>query len=183
MASVQNERSVVSEHPVYTFARSGNVTELERNLRFLHDINAPNSAGYSALMLAAYRGHVNCVDLLLHAGADANITDPRGNTVLMATAFKGHVPCAQALIKSGAKIQATNHHGLGAHDFACLLGRRDMLSFLADAQNPGSGARFHTGRLFFPIFSAWIKFIFSPMLSVLRRKKSDVNVSASAAGG
>lgn len=58
-----------------------------------YDINAKDENGMTPLIYAACRGHVECIKLLLDAGADVSITDNWGydayHTAMLHGDFKG----------------------------------------------------------------------------------------------
>ena len=55
----------------------------------------------TALVIAAERGHVECVELLVQSEASVSIDDTSCRTPLMAAAEKGHDRCVELLIKEG----------------------------------------------------------------------------------
>jgi ankyrin repeat protein len=60
-------------------------------------VNAVNSSGQTALMLAALRGDDTLVELLLQAGADTRRTDRSGATAADLALRAGHEALAQRL--------------------------------------------------------------------------------------
>jgi ankyrin repeat protein len=66
--------------------------------------------GHALLILAAYHGSLEAVDLLLAKGAHPNLQDNMG-TALMAASFKGYAPIVRKLIASGAKVDDRNGTG------------------------------------------------------------------------
>ena len=60
--------------------------------------------GYTALMVAAATCHDNCVESLLHGGADVNIRDQSGYTV-------DNGQCVHRLLIAGTRINHYNLHG------------------------------------------------------------------------
>ena len=59
----------------------------------------------TALINAAAEGDVNCLKLLLAAGADANTRSPNGNTPLYLAAWRGHTECLRLLLTTpGIKV-------------------------------------------------------------------------------
>jgi hypothetical protein len=57
-------------------------------------------------LMAAQKGHEECLHVLLDAGASANEADESGATALMLAAREGHEDCARALLDRGADIDA-----------------------------------------------------------------------------
>lgn len=84
-------------------AQSGDVVRLQSALSGNPPINARDTDGRTALMLAVLSGQEQTVDLLLAHGADPNAADARGITPLRA-ALDGHWPTiAVALQRAGAR--------------------------------------------------------------------------------
>jgi uncharacterized protein len=121
------------------------------------NINTPNKAGETALMLAALRGNeewlrrlleqgaqvnragwtalhyaasgaaTNLVALLLDKGADIEAPSPNGTTPLMMAARYGAQDSATLLLSRGAKARTTNQAGLNAIEFARGAGRDKLV--------------------------------------------------------
>ena len=68
--------------PVHEAARLGRLAELERLIAAGAQLNAPDTAGRTPLMLAAINGHVAAVQRLLAAGANRSLVDQEGLTAL-----------------------------------------------------------------------------------------------------
>ncbi|KAJ7596936.1 ankyrin repeat-containing domain protein [Mycena floridula] len=68
---------------------------LKENPRF--DVNSLDEFGYTALHLAADRGNVGAVRLLLEKGADATLKDPDGLTALELARVAGHDELVEVL--------------------------------------------------------------------------------------
>ncbi|MCF7900243.1 ankyrin repeat domain-containing protein [Candidatus Babeliales bacterium] len=114
-------------------AKNGKVQELNRLLR-AHpniDVNAQDSDGYTALMLAAYNGHDDCVTSLLdHPGIKVNAQTKNGYTALMCAAQNGHAFCVTALIRAGASKGIKNRNGNTAYDLAEDRDHRAIMSMV-----------------------------------------------------
>ena len=117
------------------------------------DVNAPNAAGESPLMLAAIKGDValsrrlldrgarldppgwtplhyaasgpatELVALLLDRGAPIDAVSPNGSTPLMLAARYGAIDSAELLLARGADPRKRNQRDLAAADFAAEAGR------------------------------------------------------------
>ncbi|MBL8303517.1 MAG: ankyrin repeat domain-containing protein [Ideonella sp.] len=120
------------------------------------DVNRLNTAGESALMIAALRGNLDwvkrllargaqvnhdgwsalhyaasgpnpeVVDLLIRQGANIEGRSPNGTTPLMMAARYGSEPNVDRLLAAKAEIRASNEQGLTAVDFARLGGREPL---------------------------------------------------------
>ena len=70
------------------------------------------------LISSAERGHPDCVEICLRAGADVNkhFDDfySGGTTALMKTSENGHLQCVELLLKEGADVNAWNESGYTA---------------------------------------------------------------------
>ena len=126
----QSQQPMVVPDGLWAAAKANNPAELARLLDLGWPINERDHRGYSPLMLAAYSGHIEAVDLLIARGADPNTKDLFGNTVLMGAAFKGHLAIVMRLLAAGADPATTNHGGLDARGFALTFGRSDVFVVL-----------------------------------------------------
>jgi hypothetical protein len=80
-------------------------------------------SGQSALMLAAYLGHVSFVQMLITRGADLELKDACGHTALMLAAGRGHTGIVVLLSKAGANRLAVDIFGKGVADWASCVDR------------------------------------------------------------
>ena len=74
-------------------------------------VNGRDDLGYTALCVAAIKGHSSCLDLLLNAGADVNMKTNIGATALFAAVEGGHSNCTEKLIASGADVNVISSIG------------------------------------------------------------------------
>lgn len=72
------------------------------------DLATRNERGWNALMLSAFYGHAQIIELLIVRGADVYARDREGNTALHWAAFAGHLNCAKQLISHHADVNARN---------------------------------------------------------------------------
>ena len=67
--------------------------------------------GLTALEFAARQGCVDCVPVLLQAGADINAADPDGITPLLSAIINGHYDVANLLLEKGANPNVADRTG------------------------------------------------------------------------
>ncbi len=108
-------------------AKEGNVAEIEKLIEKGADVNAviPDGdfKGWTALMLAAGRGHSDVYLKLIEKGADVNVNDREGRTALMGAVKKGNLGICELLIKNGVDVNAKNKKGYTALMYAAAWGR------------------------------------------------------------
>lgn len=84
-------------------AEIGDVPGLQNLLTNQREVDARDSGGRTALILAALRGQAKSVDLLLAHGADPNTADANGMTVLEAALAANQPTIVAALRRAGAR--------------------------------------------------------------------------------
>ena len=89
-----------------------------------------NHPGWTPLHYAATGGHTAIVDLLIQRGADVNADSPNGTTPLMMAARYGSAQSVKSLIQAGADLLKQNQQGLTAFDFAVQSGLPDNESLM-----------------------------------------------------
>jgi hypothetical protein len=102
---------------LWRVAESGEIDELT-DLLPRADINARNEHGMTALMRAAYHGHVQIVRVLLERGADPNVTRNDNFTALSLAAFFGHTEIVEMLMGYGARTDVATRYGTSAQMWA-----------------------------------------------------------------
>ncbi|MGH8671404.1 MAG: ankyrin repeat domain-containing protein [Burkholderiales bacterium] len=91
------------------------------------EINAWNNHSETALMLAAYHGHLDVVrELLVHRA----LVDKKGWTALIYAAFNGHLEIASVLLESGGNVNAATDNGSTALMMAARQGHLEMVKLL-----------------------------------------------------
>lgn len=108
---------MISEDPIFLFARRGDIEGIKKSVNILN-LDKKDEKGYSPLMLAAYHGHYEAVELLLSLTADIHSRDNHGNSILMAATFRGHLPIVKLLLEHGADPDACNYRRQTALVFA-----------------------------------------------------------------
>ena len=73
-------------------------------------MNSCDKNGTTPVMAAAERCYVNCLEMLLKAGADVNIGDNMNKTAINKAAVSGRDKCVKMLIKEGADVNVANEY-------------------------------------------------------------------------
>ncbi|SRR6266480_4072142 len=100
------------------------------------DVNGKRTDGRTALILAAADeneyspGDIECLQILLEAGANPNISDNLGWTPLMYVAQYGSAQIARALLERGAELNVRNAKGQTALEIAIQAGQHDVAEVL-----------------------------------------------------
>ena len=98
------------------------------------NVNASNSDGDTAMMLAAANGHTEIARLLIVSGANIDNKDSIGRTELMLVARNGHREIAQLLIAAGADVNSrANYSLLTALLYATENGHKEIAQLLINA--------------------------------------------------
>ena len=122
---------------------------------FVNALNAPNGKGFTPLMIAIKKGHLNSAVSLLSAGADPNISHHEtGNTALHLAVEAGNQILVKLLVVFGADLRMKNKAGktplllarssAGSDPHACveileeIVEFEDKNSVLSNSFEPGS---------------------------------------------
>ncbi|CAL8356193.1 unnamed protein product [Gadus morhua 'NCC'] len=89
------------------------------------DINTPDSHGRTCLHAAASGGNVDCLNLLLHSGANQSIKDKLGRSPLHYAAANGSSQCTMGQVRGGAEVNEVDlmgctplHYAAASHTFS-----------------------------------------------------------------
>ncbi len=74
------------------------------------DVNYPGN-GVTALILAATKGNIDIVKMLIEADANVNYANTNGDTALMKAAGGGYIGTVRILIEHGANVNHANNNG------------------------------------------------------------------------
>ena len=113
----RTEKGKTYSYPVHTAALHDGTAVMKWLFDAGVDVNT-QSSGFTALQIAAERGHTRIVMDLIKAGADVNLAGERGVTPLHQAAYKGHDGVVVALITAGADIHKLTTHGKTALGYA-----------------------------------------------------------------
>jgi ankyrin repeat protein len=112
-------------------ARVGRIDILQALYEAHYPLDNQTSAGYTAVILAAYDSRPEALEYLLRIGANPCLGDRNGNTALMGALYKGNLAIARRLLETHCPIDQVNNAGETALSFAALFGRLEILPDLA----------------------------------------------------
>lgn len=94
------------------------------------DQNAADNKGYTALMMAAFKGHPAATKLLMNRGADVNAGSHKGGTALIRAASAGRLEVVRLLLFKGADVNTETKKGLSALSVASANHFKDISTLL-----------------------------------------------------
>jgi hypothetical protein len=127
------------ERALHAAAREGDLGRLRALLRSGVRLEARDSTGFTALMVAVANGRSETARILLQAGADVNASTPRGWTALMQATSTGRAEAVQLLLDAGADPDARDREAGTALDIAQAANRGDLVRILRRRGSRGSG--------------------------------------------
>ena len=95
------------------------------------DVNTPNTAGYTGLMVASERGRPDIIKLLLDHKADPNVTGRDGTSALMLASENNQPEIVKSLIGRGADPNRQDNNGWTALLKAAYQGNAKCIEILA----------------------------------------------------
>jgi ankyrin repeat protein len=96
------------------------------------DTNKTTSNGDTSLILAASKGHIDVVKLLLNYGAGINIARNDGATPLILAAQEGHIDVVKLLLDKGAEVDKAMNDGTTPLIVAAENGCLELVKLLID---------------------------------------------------
>ena len=115
---------------VFQVARNGDAPMLTRLLEKGLPPNMSNHKGDTLLMLAAYHGHTEAVQVLLQAGAAPDRYNDMAQTPLAASTYKGYLPIVELLLSHGARPDFAPPGGKTPLMFAAMFNRLEIMKVL-----------------------------------------------------
>jgi ankyrin repeat protein len=94
------------------------------------DVNSASLFGDKPIHIAATRGDINEIQLILSQGADINCKGEHGYTALHDAVEQGHRDAVDYLLKHGANPEALNDDGVSPAELAKLLDESEILVLL-----------------------------------------------------
>ena len=94
------------------------------------DVNVLDGQGLSPLQIAAYRGDMEIVRIIIDAGADLELRNTKGGTALRFAVEQDHKDIVEILCKAGADINTRLNGGFTPFDWADANGKSEMVAFL-----------------------------------------------------
>ena len=114
-------------------SKEGRLEEVETRLKKPQDPSASNAIGQTALHFAAESGHLECVRLLLEAGANCNLAGGQhGLRPLHCAVASGNVEVVRLLLEAGAACNQAYHSQAPLH-IAALRGDVEVVRLLLAA--------------------------------------------------
>ena len=96
----------------------------------VEEIDTKDAHGFSGLYHAAMFGHVECMAMLLNAGACISSTDLGGLSVLHIACEKGQLAAVRLLLERGAELSTRDSIGRTPRDWAEVKGHSAILHAL-----------------------------------------------------
>ncbi|MFK7802362.1 MAG: ankyrin repeat domain-containing protein [Anaerolineae bacterium] len=95
------------------------------------DLEARRSKfGFTPLLVAAFQGNVEMVELLIANGADIEAKDDWGDTPVNVAAWDGRLAVIEKLLELGAQVDVKNQGGQNALDYARSQNQPEVETFL-----------------------------------------------------
>ena len=136
MGGVQARQTRDSEAVMHA-ALTGDTARLRALLRDGAEVNGGQpdgvSCGETPLMIAAEMGNLQCMDILIKAGADVNSKAQGGHTALNVAVWRNNVKAVNKLARAGADVNSVNLYRRTALFHAARHGYHQCVKVLIEA--------------------------------------------------
>lgn len=128
--------TLTQETVIHYCARSGNAAILKQIVETIGPgmvqiaLNKPSKNGWSPLLVASEKGHLNVTAILLENHARVDVFDEHGKTALHLAAENGHLEVCEALLKSKAFINSKTKLGVTPLHLAAMQGHNEVVVML-----------------------------------------------------
>uniref|UniRef100_U3IFN4 Retinoic acid induced 14 n=1 Tax=Anas platyrhynchos platyrhynchos TaxID=8840 RepID=U3IFN4_ANAPP len=95
-----------------------------------------DSEGKTAFHLAATKGHVECLRIMVTHGADVTAQDGAGHSALHLAAKNSHPDCIKRLLQSKCSVDSTDNSGKTALHYAAACGCLQAVQLLCEHKCP-----------------------------------------------
>ncbi|XP_074088288.1 fibronectin type 3 and ankyrin repeat domains protein 1 isoform X5 [Macrotis lagotis] len=116
------------------FHRAVNVNDEDLLIQILQGghvkVDVPNKLGFTALMVAAQKGFLRIVKILISNGTDVNLKNGSGKDSLMLACYAGHLDVVKYLRAHGASWEAQDLGGCTALHWAADGGHTDIIEWM-----------------------------------------------------
>ncbi|XP_039311408.1 histone-lysine N-methyltransferase EHMT1 isoform X2 [Solenopsis invicta] len=133
------EPSINTERPerytimsLYTSVKNGDLEKLVNVLACGYNANHTfrDYAHRTGLHIAADKGHLSCVHVLVQAGAQVDVMDRNQLTPLMLAAIKGDAAVVKYLVRTGADVTLKGEDGMTALHMAAKSGHLEVCKII-----------------------------------------------------
>ena len=90
-------------------AKEGDAATVKRQLELGCAVNCKDVEHHTALMLAAEKGHLECVKAITAAKPDLDLRNAGGMTAAMLACFNGFAECGEVLLAAGSSGRARDN--------------------------------------------------------------------------
>ena len=135
-AALQRQQMDFSVEDYFKAAREGKLDSITNFLDAGMAVDATDTDGSTALMIAAEAGFGHVVEELVRRGAQSGETRANGDTPLILAARSGNVVAVQVLLTAGSDPAMTNQENLTALAEAAMAGHASAVKLLAPVSRP-----------------------------------------------
>lgn len=136
ISTIDYDLLLIKDHypALWQASEQGDIVGIESALEFVDDVDLRNGKGWSALIIAAYSGNLDAVELLLDNGASVSITGYNGTTPLMyAFSYYERTKDSRvfhALLKQGADPSVLDNRGKTIKDYMYERDCVDLIGYV-----------------------------------------------------